>query len=172
MPASLARAFFHSLSTRRGGIGLQELPSDPFLDRFRGKGMRNGLQVARSEVFQIPLESLLQKSLGFRGEVGVDLSGQHVAQRAVEVEVEFDFGQGLEFLKSCFGHERHAGFGQLPGYPSIIPAMVADRREARVPPSTARMPNSERVFRWPGAREPIPPICMPMEAKFANPHSM
>lgn len=57
-------------------------------------------------------------------------------------------------------------------YPKIIPAMAADSREANDPPSTARMPNSERVLRWPGAKEPMPPIWMPMDAKLANPQSI
>ena len=50
--------------------------------------------------------------------------------------------------------------------------MVAESKEAIDPPSTARMPNSESVLRCPGANDPIPPICMPMEAKFANPHNI
>ena len=50
--------------------------------------------------------------------------------------------------------------------------MVADIREARVPASRARMPNFERSTLWLGAREPIPPICIPIEAKLANPASI
>lgn len=57
-------------------------------------------------------------------------------------------------------------------YPRIVPAMVADNREAKEPPKTALIPNSDNVFRCPGAREPIPPIWIPIEAKLANPQSM
>ena len=54
----------------------------------------------------------------------------------------------------------------------IIPAITADIMEANVPPTSARIPNSDSNFRCPGASEPIPPIWIPMEAKFANPQSM
>ncbi len=50
--------------------------------------------------------------------------------------------------------------------------MVADNKEAIVPPIKARMPNSDKVLRCPGAKEPMPPICMPIEAKFAKPQSI
>ena len=43
-------------------------------------------------------------------------------------------------------------------YPKIIPAMVADNKEASEPPKTAFMPNEESTLRWPGAKDPIPPI--------------
>ncbi len=46
----------------------------------------------------------------------------------------------------------------LANYPIIIPAMVADIKEAIVPPISAFIPNSESVFRCPGAKDPIPPI--------------
>jgi len=36
------------------------------------------------------------------------------------------------------------------------------------PPSTAFMPSSDKVFRWPGAKEPMPPIWIPIEAKLAK----
>ena len=57
-------------------------------------------------------------------------------------------------------------------YPIIIPAIVADISEANEPPKTAFKPNSDRVLRWLGASAPIPPICMPIEAKLANPQSI
>lgn len=38
------------------------------------------------------------------------------------------------------------------GQPKIIPAMVADSREAKEPPNTAFMPNSDSVLRCVGAR--------------------
>ena len=50
--------------------------------------------------------------------------------------------------------------------------MVADIREANEPPSTALSPNSERVLRWLGAKAPIPPIWIPIEAKLAKPQSI
>jgi hypothetical protein len=43
-------------------------------------------------------------------------------------------------------------------YPIIIPAIVADIKEAIVPPINAFIPNSDNTFRCPGAKEPIPPI--------------
>ena len=43
-------------------------------------------------------------------------------------------------------------------YPSIIPAIVAENNEAIVPPINAFIPNSDKVFRCPGAKDPIPPI--------------
>ena len=49
------------------------------------------------------------------------------------------------------------------------PAIAAVKKQATVPPIRALMPNSVRVLRWLGAIAPIPPIWMPMEAKFAKP---
>ena len=46
----------------------------------------------------------------------------------------------------------------ISGYPIIIPAIVADKSEAKLPPITAFSPNSDNVLRWFGAKEPIPPI--------------
>ena len=54
----------------------------------------------------------------------------------------------------------------------MAPAIVADNNDAKVPPKTAFKPNSERVLRWLGARAPMPPIWMPIEAKLANPQSI
>ena len=51
-----------------------------------------------------------------------------------------------------------------------MPAIEADIRFAMVPASIARTPslaNSPRLF---GAKAPIPPICIPMELRLANPH--
>ena len=50
--------------------------------------------------------------------------------------------------------------------------MVAESKDAKEPPKTAFIPNSDKVFRCPGAREPIPPIWIPMEAKLAKPQSI
>lgn len=60
----------------------------------------------------------------------------------------------------------------LLDYPIIVPAIVADNNDAKVPPKTAFRPNSERVLRWLGASAPIPPIWIPIEAKLANPQSI
>ena len=43
-------------------------------------------------------------------------------------------------------------------YPIIIPAIVADIKEAIVPPIKALIPNLDKFLRCPGAKEPIPPI--------------
>ena len=50
--------------------------------------------------------------------------------------------------------------------------MVADNSDASVPPINALKPNLDRFFLCPGANDPIPPICIPIEAKLANPHSI
>ena len=50
------------------------------------------------------------------------------------------------------------GTKPLTNQPIIIPAIVADRREAIDPPIKAFIPNSDSIFLCPGAREPIPPI--------------
>jgi len=60
----------------------------------------------------------------------------------------------------------------LHGYPIIIPAIVAEIRDAIDPPIRAFIPNLDKVLRCPGAREPMPPICIPIEAKFAKPQSI
>ena len=50
--------------------------------------------------------------------------------------------------------------------------MLAVNKHAMVPPSKAYMPSLlNKPFRF-GASAPIPPICIPMEAKFENPHKM
>ncbi len=53
-----------------------------------------------------------------------------------------------------------------------IPMIVALSSEASVPPSSARKPNSLSQARLLGASEPMPPIWMPMLAKFAKPQSI
>ena len=50
--------------------------------------------------------------------------------------------------------------------------MVAEIRDAILPPIRAFIPNLDKVFLCPGAKDPIPPIWIPMDAKLANPHSM
>src|SRR5713226_4886599 len=52
-----------------------------------------------------------------------------------------------------------------------IPTMEADIKLAMVPASMARMPNLASWPRCSGASAPMPPICMPMELKLANPQS-
>ena len=53
-----------------------------------------------------------------------------------------------------------------------MPTIVADKRDANVPANKALIPNSESSFLLLGAREPIPPIWIPIEAKFAKPHNI
>ena len=50
--------------------------------------------------------------------------------------------------------------------------MVAESNDANVPANNAFKPNSDKSFLLEGAKEPIPPICIPIEAKLANPHSI
>jgi len=50
--------------------------------------------------------------------------------------------------------------------------MVADSNDAKVPPNKARMPYFESKERFPGAKDPIPPTCIPILAKLANPQSI
>jgi hypothetical protein len=57
-------------------------------------------------------------------------------------------------------------------YPIIIPAIVAEINDAIVPPIKAFIPNFDNVFLCPGAKDPIPPIWIPIDAKFANPHNI
>ncbi len=49
--------------------------------------------------------------------------------------------------------------------------MVAVTKLASVPASIARRPRRARSWRRLGASAPMPPIWMPIELKFANPHS-
>ena len=49
--------------------------------------------------------------------------------------------------------------------------MLADIRFAIVPASIARSPNRARSFRRFGTSAPMPPICIPIDPTFANPHS-
>ena len=58
----------------------------------------------------------------------------------------------------------------LPTYRSKTLTMAADIRLAIVPASIARNPSRARSFLRFGASAPMPPICIPMELKFANPH--
>ena len=50
--------------------------------------------------------------------------------------------------------------------------MVADIRETNVPAIIALKPSSVSVFRILGAMIPIPPTCIPIDAKLANPQSI
>src|ERR1035441_2571653 len=56
-------------------------------------------------------------------------------------------------------------------YPRNIPAIAAEIRLAMVPASIARTPNCARSLRRSGTSAPMPPICIPIEPRFANPHS-
>src|SRR5688572_13777094 len=51
------------------------------------------------------------------------------------------------------------------------PTMMAVTKLASVPASIARKPSRARSLRRVGASAPMPPICMPIDAKFANPQS-
>ncbi len=57
------------------------------------------------------------------------------------------------------------------GNQSRIPATQAVIKQEIVPPIIARIPSFAMSLRRPGARLPIPPICIPMELKFEKPHS-
>lgn len=54
----------------------------------------------------------------------------------------------------------------------MIPAIVADIKETNDPAIIALKPSSVKSFRAFGARIPIPPTCIPMEAKLAKPQSI
>ena len=49
--------------------------------------------------------------------------------------------------------------------------MQAVRKFAKVPASSAQRPRRARLLRRSGASAPMPPICMPTDAKLANPQS-
>ncbi|MND04750.1 hypothetical protein D3C83_251640 [compost metagenome] len=49
--------------------------------------------------------------------------------------------------------------------------MIAVTKFASVPASIARMPRRARSPRRVGASAPMPPICMPIDAKLAKPHN-
>ncbi len=53
---------------------------------------------------------------------------------------------------------------------TIIPAKAPVKSVAMVPPINAFTPKETNVFLCPGAMALIPPICIPMDAKFAKPH--
>ena len=50
--------------------------------------------------------------------------------------------------------------------------MHAEISETIVPAIIALNPNSDKFFLCDGAKTPIPPIGIPIEVKFANPHNM
>ena len=76
------------------------------------------------------------------------------------------------------GHSRANRVGGFPD-PIVIrqhlysrnPAMLAVMKFASVPANIARSPSRARSWRRLGASAPMPPIWMPIEPKFANPHS-
>ena len=63
-----------------------------------------------------------------------------------------------------------AGVDDRPVVHRNIPAMVAVIQEAMAPPSMARSASRLRSRRRPSARELMPPIWMPTDAKLAKPH--
>src|SRR5207249_4334461 len=66
--------------------------------------------------------------------------------------------------------ERTAPRSPLPAPHSRIPASVADRKFASVPAIIARNPSRARSCLRSGTSAPMPPIWMPTELMFANPH--
>ena len=50
--------------------------------------------------------------------------------------------------------------------------MTAVNSEANVPAIRAKIPNFDKSALLLGANDPIPPICIPMEAKLAKPHKI
>jgi hypothetical protein len=52
-----------------------------------------------------------------------------------------------------------------------MPIMEAESNPANVAPSSALKPYLASKCLWLGAIPPIPPICIPTEAKLANPHN-
>ena len=71
---------------------------------------------------------------------------------------------------SVFGDEFELGSVSL-FYPSIIPAIVADIKDTKVPPTTAFTPKSERFFRCDGANIPMSPNCIPIDEKLLHPYA-
>ena len=53
-----------------------------------------------------------------------------------------------------------------------MPTITAVNKEANVPPIKANMPNRDKSPLLLGASDPIPPICIPIEAKLAKPHNI
>src|SRR5580698_1508657 len=56
-------------------------------------------------------------------------------------------------------------------YPKNIPAIDALIKLAMVPASMALTPNLAKSFLRSGTNAPMPPICIPMEPRFAKPHN-
>ena len=56
-------------------------------------------------------------------------------------------------------------------HPRKIPAIDAEIRFAIVPASIARTPSRARSLRRSGTSAPMPPICIPIDPRLANPHS-
>ena len=50
--------------------------------------------------------------------------------------------------------------------------MTAVNKDANVPAISAKIPNLDKSLVRLGAKAPIPPICIPMDAKLANPHKI
>ncbi len=59
----------------------------------------------------------------------------------------------------------------LKNYPIKIPAIVAVISVASIPPRTARKPSDAISFLRCGANGEIPPICIAIDEKLANPQS-
>ena len=61
---------------------------------------------------------------------------------------------------------------ELSIHPIIAPAIVADNSDTIVPANIALKPSSINIGFTLGAITPIPPICIPIDAKFAKPHNI
>src|SRR5580704_14548656 len=98
---------------------------------------------------------------------------QSAAKHDAYARTQFRFPQN-KFRRGLGAHELLAGFCfglSACAHFKKIPTIEADIRVAMVPASIARMPNFASCdFRF-GASEPMPPICIPIELKFANPHN-
>ena len=111
--------------------------------------------------------------------------------RAVDFYAKIFKKEGIEFNSAESAPGRGNIWARIKGgnkpalillqHTDVVPAsqeywnsdpLVAEIKDAIVPPIKAFMPNLDNCLRCPGANEPIPPIWMPIDAKFANPQSI
>src|SRR4051794_40423543 len=67
--------------------------------------------------------------------------------------------------------ERYKPPVNSPQFQRSIPAIVAVRKFANVPANIARIPSLARSPRRDGASDPMPPIWIAIDEKFAKPHN-
>src|SRR5207245_67530 len=91
----------------------------------------------------------------------------HCVGHAGEARAEHDRGARLELPEAL-----RDDLGRRPDRVAHnrMPASVADRKFARVPAIIARNPSRARSCLRSGTSAPMPPIWMPTELTFANPH--